>query len=145
MKNFLRVVQLTLSRRVTFVAAVACSLGVAFFWGGNLALIKPVIEIVFSDQQPHALIDQKVTDAQEKLVATIKELAQQVVDRQFPSNSKNLGGMVETRVSELLRKGILRRTPDKARILPGKTANAPVTASIRRTPAATAPSETILK
>ncbi len=75
MKNFLRVVQLTLKRRYTFIASVLCSIGVAFFWGGNLALIKPVIEIVFTNQQPHDLADQKVADAQEKLAKTEKELA----------------------------------------------------------------------
>jgi subfamily B ATP-binding cassette protein MsbA len=76
MKNFFRVVRLTLRRRFTFVAAVACSIGVALFWGGNLALIKPVIEIVFTDKAPHDLLDQKVANAKEKLAAVDKELAQ---------------------------------------------------------------------
>jgi ATP-binding cassette, subfamily B, bacterial MsbA len=75
MKNFLRVVQLTLQRRFTFVAAVACSVGVALCWGGNLALIKPVIEIVFTFQKPHALADQKVADAKARLATTDNELA----------------------------------------------------------------------
>src|SRR5262245_42103436 len=75
MKNFLRVVQLTLRRRYTFAAAVACSVGVALFWGGNLALIKPVIELVFTHQKPHAVADQKVADAKAKVAATDQELA----------------------------------------------------------------------
>jgi subfamily B ATP-binding cassette protein MsbA len=80
MKNFYRVVQLTLKRRTTFIVAVACSIGVALFWGGNLALIKPVIEIVFTDKKPHALADQKVTDAQDKLTATDQVLTQLAVE-----------------------------------------------------------------
>lgn len=75
MKNFLRIVKLTLSRRWTFAAAVACSIGVALFWGGNLALIKPVIEIVFTDKPPHGMVDQKVDDARAKLQATKLEIA----------------------------------------------------------------------
>ena len=75
MKNFLRVVQATLRRRFTFLAAVACSIGVALFWGGNLALIKPVIEITFTDEKRRTLADQKVADANEKLAAIDKELA----------------------------------------------------------------------
>jgi ATP-binding cassette, subfamily B, bacterial MsbA len=75
MKNFLRVVQLTLRRRLTFAAAVACSIGVALFWGGNLALIKPVIEIVFTKDPPHQLADKKVVEAKEKLADIDKELA----------------------------------------------------------------------
>jgi ATP-binding cassette, subfamily B, bacterial MsbA len=75
MKNFLRIVKLTLARRWTFIAAVVCSLGVALFWGGNLALIKPVIEIVFTDKPPHAMVDKKVDDAKAKLAVTDAELA----------------------------------------------------------------------
>ena len=60
MHNFLRVVRTTLRRRFTFAAAVLCSLGVAFLWGANLGLIKPIIEIVFADKPPHALVDSKV-------------------------------------------------------------------------------------
>src|SRR5262249_22114010 len=76
MKNFLRVVKLTLSRRFTFAAAVVCAIGVAFFWGGNLALIKPVITIVFSDKKPHELVDHQVDLAKEKLAATENRLAE---------------------------------------------------------------------
>src|SRR5262245_49520393 len=75
MKNFLRVVGLTLRRRFTFVAAVACSIGVALFWGGNLALIKPMIEIVFTNKKPHDLADAKLAEARNKLVTTRQELA----------------------------------------------------------------------
>jgi len=75
MKNFVRVVLLTLRRRFTFLAAVVCSIGVALFWGGNLALIKPMIEIVFTDKKPHALADAKVAEAQNKLATTRQELA----------------------------------------------------------------------
>src|SRR5581483_8169352 len=71
MKNFLRVVQLTLRRRYTFAAAVACSLGVAFFWGGNLAMLKPVVDVVFSHgKKSHELADAKVDEAKEKLATT---------------------------------------------------------------------------
>src|SRR5205823_3423466 len=75
MKNFLRVLQVALRRRVTFAAALACSIGVAFLWGGNLTLIKPMIEVVFSDKKPHDQADEKVKEAQERLLATSAELA----------------------------------------------------------------------
>src|SRR5207247_5713406 len=53
---------------------------VAFFWGGNLALIKPVIEIVFTDKTPHALADQKVADAKAALAATEAKLLKVIVE-----------------------------------------------------------------
>jgi ATP-binding cassette, subfamily B, bacterial MsbA len=75
MTNFLRVVQMTLRRRWTFAAAVACSIGVAILWGANLGLIKPIIEIVFVDKPPHAWADDKVAEAREKLAETQQTLA----------------------------------------------------------------------
>jgi subfamily B ATP-binding cassette protein MsbA len=75
MRNFLRVVQLTLRRRLTFVAAVACSIGVALLWGGNLALIKPIIEVVFAGQTPHALVRAKVAAAEQEHAELARQLA----------------------------------------------------------------------
>src|SRR3954453_17507072 len=82
MKNFLRVVQLTLRRRYTFAAAVACSLGVALFWGGNLGMLKPVFDIVFTNgKKPRGLADHKVAEAKEKLAATNVELGKLATQR----------------------------------------------------------------
>jgi subfamily B ATP-binding cassette protein MsbA len=74
MKNFLRVVRATLRRRFTFVAAVACSIGVAVLWGANLGLIKPVIEIVFADKAPHVWADERVEQTREKVRNSLKEI-----------------------------------------------------------------------
>lgn len=80
MKNFIRVVRLTLRRRFTFLAAIACSLGVALLWGANLGLIKPIIEVVFAGEPPHAWADTKVKAAQEKLEKTRQEERQLAAD-----------------------------------------------------------------
>src|SRR5262245_4054223 len=75
MKNFFRIVQLTLRRRYTFAAAIACSIGVALSWGGNLALLKPVIDVVFSHGKlPHTMADEKLAELKEKLAKTDAEL-----------------------------------------------------------------------
>jgi hypothetical protein len=75
MKNFLRVVRATLRRRYTFVAAVVCSIGVAFLWGANLGLIKPIIEIVFADKPPHVWADERVQETRDKVGKSQKEIA----------------------------------------------------------------------
>jgi subfamily B ATP-binding cassette protein MsbA len=75
MKNFLRVVRHTLRRRYTFVAALLCSIGVAVLWGANLGLIKPVVEIIFSEKQPHDFADAKVEAARKKIATAKQELA----------------------------------------------------------------------
>ena len=53
MKNFLRVVAMALRRRFVFAGALACSLIVALLWGGNLGLVKPLVEVAFSGKTPH--------------------------------------------------------------------------------------------
>src|SRR5687767_12874851 len=53
MKNFLRVVAMALRRRFIFASALACSLIVALLWGGNLGLVKPLVEVAFSGKSPH--------------------------------------------------------------------------------------------
>ena len=70
MANFLRIVRLALKRRTTFVAAILCSLGVAVLWGANLGLAKPIVELIFADRPPHAWVDMKVAEAQEKVGLT---------------------------------------------------------------------------
>ena len=71
MTNFLRVVRHTLRRKYTFAAAMLCSFGVAALWGANLGLIKPIIDIVFSDKPPHDWADDRV-EASKKRDAEIR-------------------------------------------------------------------------
>jgi ATP-binding cassette subfamily B protein/subfamily B ATP-binding cassette protein MsbA len=75
MSNFFRVVRLTLKRRFTFAGALLCSLGVAVLWGANLGLIKPVVEIVFSEKPPHEYADAKIEAARKKTAEAERSLA----------------------------------------------------------------------
>jgi hypothetical protein len=70
--------------------------------GNSISLPKFLVGLVLEARRP----------------LTIKELSQEVVRRKFPTTSKNISAMVETRVSELLRKGLLKRTRDKSAIVP---------------------------
>lgn len=72
---------------------------------------------------------------------TVKEIAQEVVRHKYPSTSKNLSKMVEKRVSEMVKKGLLHRAPNQQGVLPAqttKTATPPV-AKVESTPAAAVP------
>ena len=44
MKNFLRVLRLSLRYRFTFVASIVCALGVGVLWGGNIGAVYPFVE-----------------------------------------------------------------------------------------------------
>jgi hypothetical protein len=51
---------------------------------------------------------------------TTRELTEEVVRRKFPTTSTNIQAMVETRVYDLIRKGVLRRSGSQKGVIPGK-------------------------
>jgi hypothetical protein len=56
---------------------------------------------------------------QAKRPITTKELADEAVRSKYPTTSSNLRGMVETRVGELVRKGVLRRAAGQSGVVLG--------------------------
>ena len=48
---------------------------------------------------------------------TVKALAEDVVRNKFPTTSTNIAGMVQTRVSDLVKKGLLRRASDSSGVV----------------------------
>ena len=75
MRNFLRVMQLTLRRRVTFALTVTCALFVALFWGSNLGLVKPIVDITFSGKSPHKWADDEVAAAAQRVADLENKIA----------------------------------------------------------------------
>jgi TolA-binding protein len=68
---------------------------------------------------------------------TIKELAAEVVRRQYVTTSRNLPGLVGDRVKDLVKKGLLRRAPNRLGVLPAQAhenAKAPATKSASSAP-----------
>jgi hypothetical protein len=60
---------------------------------------------------------------------TMKQLADEVVRRKYPTTSQNIPGLIQTRVRELVAKGILQPSPDKPGFVlarPGSEAKVPV-------------------
>jgi hypothetical protein len=51
---------------------------------------------------------------------TVKSLAQEVIRRKFPTTSGNIPRLVQTRVGELVRKGVLRRARGRPGVVPGE-------------------------
>lgn len=75
MRNFLRVMQLTLRRRVTFALTVTCALVVALFWGANIGLVKPIVDVTFSGKSPHKWADDEVLEAAQRVADLEKKIA----------------------------------------------------------------------
>ena len=83
MRNFLRVLQLILRRRMTFALTVTCSLIVACFWGANLGLVKPIVDITFSGKSPHTWANDQVTEAAARIEVVAKRIADAERDLAF--------------------------------------------------------------
>lgn len=57
---------------MTFALTLACSLVVALFWGANLGLVKPIVDITFSGKSPHTWANDQVSEATQR-VANIED------------------------------------------------------------------------
>ncbi len=68
MSNFARVIQLALRHRLTVLASVLCSLGVAILWAGNLAAIMPLVDGVMHEKTIPDLCREYIASQEERLV-----------------------------------------------------------------------------
>jgi hypothetical protein len=66
-----------------------------------------------------------------------KDLVEAVVQRKYPTTSTNLQAMIETRVNELARKGILKRASDRQGVVLGNSAT--LESATRQAPVAKKP------
>jgi len=66
--NFARVFQIALRHRLTVVASVLCSLGVAILWAGNIAAILPIVDGVMHEKTIPDLWREYIVSQEERLV-----------------------------------------------------------------------------
>ena len=68
MKSFGRVVHLALQYRFSFIAAVGCALMVGLFWGANISVVYPLVELVFQEepQSLHDWVETQIADCRTK-------------------------------------------------------------------------------
>jgi len=67
MRNFLRVLRMALTRRLTFAAATITSLLVAFLWGANISAVYPFAEVVMRGESLHGWADKRLAGCDAKL------------------------------------------------------------------------------
>lgn len=81
--NFFRVIRLALRHRLTVVASVLCSLGVALLWAGNISAIMPIVDGVMDEKTIPDLCHDEIAAHEQRLVK-LAELAefynQQIAD-----------------------------------------------------------------
>src|SRR4051794_28167876 len=77
MKNFARLVRFAWPYRVRFGLSLGCALMVAVFWGGNMGMVYPLLQILIRSQNCQRWVDEKVEAGQteiESLQARLAEL-----------------------------------------------------------------------
>ena len=66
MNAFLRALRLALRHRFTFVMSIVCALGVAAFWGANIATLYPCVGAILHAESLPTWIDGKIRVAEQK-------------------------------------------------------------------------------
>lgn len=72
--NFARVIRIALQHRLTVIASVLCSLGVAFFWAANIASVLPIVDGVMQNKSIPQLLDETIALSQNR----VAEFQQQI-------------------------------------------------------------------
>jgi len=81
MKNFGRVLCLSLRYRYTFLASLICAVMVGVLWGGNISAVYPFVQVAFEDESLQEAIRSKIEKASkesEALITRIEDLKRQL-------------------------------------------------------------------
>ncbi len=66
MKNFFRVIRLSLRYKWTVAATLFCALAVGLLWGANLGAVYPFVEVVLKGRTLRQWVDREIEHAEEK-------------------------------------------------------------------------------
>ncbi len=80
MRNFGRVLALSLQHKATFVGVIVTALGVGVLWGGNIGALYPFLDIAFQGRSIHDRLEEKVlalekenASSQQRLEAALEQ------------------------------------------------------------------------
>ena len=65
MAAFGRVIRLALQYRFSAIAALLCALAVGVFWGANISVVYPFVEVIFQGKSFHDWIDDRIADCRQ--------------------------------------------------------------------------------
>jgi hypothetical protein len=92
--------------------------------------VTPQAEPTKPAPEPKSARGMKLADLLVAIVAegggqpvAVRHLAKEVTRRKFPTTSANIPGLVQTRIGELVRQGLLQRVPGRLGVIPAKTTN----------------------
>ncbi len=67
MKSFARMLRAALRYRYSVVVGTLCAMMVGFFWGANIATVKPFVEVAFQGQSLQQWVDREIEQARQAL------------------------------------------------------------------------------
>ena len=86
MKSFGRVVELALQYRFSVIAAIVCALMVGLFWGANISVVYPFVEVVFDGKSLHEWVDGRIADSEAKQAEALATIVQTATEMASASN-----------------------------------------------------------
>lgn len=128
MKSFGRVVELALQYRFSVIAAIVCALMVGLFWGANISVVYPFVEVVFDGKSLHEWVDGRIADSEAKQVEALATIVRTATEMGTASDEdlSKLRGQQDLALSRMQTEyraeqayrwaepGIKRYTPDDA-------------------------------
>lgn len=86
MKSFGRVVELALQYRFSVIAAIVCALMVGLFWGANISVVYPFVEVVFDGKSLHEWVDGRIAESEAKQAEALATIIQTATEMAAASN-----------------------------------------------------------
>jgi ATP-binding cassette, subfamily B, bacterial MsbA len=85
--------------KFTFAATIVSALIVALFWGANIGVVYPVVEVVLQDQSMHQWIDGKIEHSQ----SVIKEKNEQLeeLQKQLSNADERTTRRIQSKINDL--------------------------------------------
>jgi len=97
MSNFSRVIRLALRYRLTVVASIFCSLGVAILWAANIATVLPIVDGVMQNKSIPQLVDETVTTSQSQVADFDQEI--RTLRKQLTKASSGTQSSLESQIA----------------------------------------------
>ena len=108
--NFARVMRMAIRYKFTFAVSIVSALVVAVFWGANIGVVYPVVEVVLQDHSMQQWVDGRIQDTQTAVTKKSDELDRmreqlaargQQGDRDLQWKIANVEAELETEASAL--------------------------------------------
>jgi ATP-binding cassette subfamily B protein/subfamily B ATP-binding cassette protein MsbA len=97
MKNFSRILRLALHYRLTLLTSIACALGVAILWGGNISAIYPFVKVAFQGESLQGWIEKEIQTSQRTVrekTAQIKQ-SESLLEQSPPQRQRGLRAEID--------------------------------------------------